>query len=114
MADINRAMDPATVFIYGFLFPKIAGVRAVDPGTVEIMLAEPSADLPVSLYKLPIMDPAAVATINEAPIGTVLFVLKEFVPEDRHHAGAQRRLLGHEARRSTRSTSSRRRTRRRP
>ena len=43
------AIDPATAWIYSFLLPKIVSVKALDASTVEFVLEQGSANLPVFL-----------------------------------------------------------------
>jgi peptide/nickel transport system substrate-binding protein len=80
--DLERALDPETAFIWAFLIPGIADAEAVDERTVEVTLTEPSAIFAEAAALIPMMDPDTVDDINQNPVGTGPFTLKEFVPDD--------------------------------
>ena len=83
--SLDRARGEDSVNAQKALFENISEVNAVDDATVEIVLAEPSGDLPFNLAwgDAVMLDEASAADAATKPVGTGPFELSRWVQGDR-------------------------------
>lgn len=80
VSSLQRAFDPATAFFFASFFPKVKSVSASNDSTVVITLTKASNVLPTLLTQVPIIQTAALSTINTTPVVSGPFMVQQFTP----------------------------------
>lgn len=82
VANLRRATDPRTAWVFGSYIPRIRRLEALDRSTVRIELARPSSTLLGALTLAMIADPENLGDINERPNASGPFELARFTPNE--------------------------------
>lgn len=82
VANLRRAIDPRTAWVFGSYIPRVRSIEAVDRTTVRITLARPSGTLLGALTLAMIADPANLRAINKRPNASGPFELARFTPNE--------------------------------
>lgn len=82
VANLRRAIDPRTAWVFGSYIPRVRSIEAVDRATVRITLARPSSTLLGALTLAMIADPENLRAINDRPNASGPFELARFTPNE--------------------------------
>lgn len=82
VANLRRAVDPRTAWVFGSYIPRTRSIEAVDRSTVRITLKRPSSTLLGALTLAMIADPANLGEINRRPNASGPFELARFTPNE--------------------------------
>jgi peptide/nickel transport system substrate-binding protein len=82
-ANLKRATDPRTAWVFGSYIPRLTKIEAVDRATLRLTLARPASTLLGGLTLAMIADPANLGRINKQPNSSGPFELKSFTPNEK-------------------------------
>jgi peptide/nickel transport system substrate-binding protein len=82
VANLRRAVDPRTAWVFGSYIPRARSIEAVDRTTVRIELERPSSTLLGALTLAMIADPDNLRAINDRPNASGPFELARFTPNE--------------------------------
>lgn len=82
-ANLERATDPRTAWVFGSYIPRLTKIEAVDRATLRLTLARPASTLLGGLTLAMIADPANLGAINKQPNSSGPFELESFTPNEK-------------------------------